>query len=203
MKMAQAHLYQGHEIAFLSGVTKAKVDRYVDQGYLAPAKASKPRIRLFNADAAVLVRVAEETGHHFVPKFRKIVFERVHEQLNNRGGIVLIKLESTQVQVKIAEFKMWVKKREKVLRSALRQISSCEGVMNGEPVVKGTRVPVRLIADLLNSGESTEAILRMYPHLEPEQIEACRIYDQVIPRRGRPKSKRPGRSILKKTYMAV
>ena len=43
----------------------------------------------------------------------------------------------------------------------------------------------------------------MYPQLEAKQIEACRIYDQVMPVRGRPKSKRPGRSLLKKTYKAA
>ena len=56
------------------------------------------------------------------------------------------------------------------------QIEKVPGVLGGKPVVKGTRISVELITDRLEGGETEEEILRSYPHIAPEDIEACRRY---------------------------
>ena len=45
--------------------------------------------------------------------------------------------------------------------------------MAGKPTVKGTRISVELITDLLKGGHSREEILREYSHITLEDIEAC------------------------------
>lgn len=49
-------------------------------------------------------------------------------------------------------------------------------IMVGKPVIKGTRITVELVLEKLASGQSTEDILRSYPHLNREQILACLDY---------------------------
>ena len=49
-------------------------------------------------------------------------------------------------------------------------------VLAGKPVVKGTRIAVELIVDLLARGWTQEQILDNYPHLTPEDIRACLTY---------------------------
>jgi len=49
-------------------------------------------------------------------------------------------------------------------------------VLAGKPVVKGTRIAVELIVDLLAGGWTQEQILDNYPHLTPEDIRACLAY---------------------------
>ena len=49
-------------------------------------------------------------------------------------------------------------------------------VLVGKPVVKGTRLSVELIVDLLAQGWATEEVLRSYPGLAPEDIQACLAY---------------------------
>ena len=56
------------------------------------------------------------------------------------------------------------------------QIEKVPGVLGGKPVVKGTRISVELITDRLEGGETEEEILHSYPHIAPEDIEACRRY---------------------------
>lgn len=45
-----------------------------------------------------------------------------------------------------------------------------KGVCGGEPVIKGTRIPVRIIAGCWRGGMSPEEIGTAYPHLELAQI---------------------------------
>ncbi|MDP6454242.1 MAG: DUF433 domain-containing protein [SAR202 cluster bacterium] len=49
-------------------------------------------------------------------------------------------------------------------------------VLMGKPVIKGTRISVELIIDLLANGWSHEEILRNYPHLTSDDIAACLHY---------------------------
>lgn len=49
-------------------------------------------------------------------------------------------------------------------------------IMHGKPVIKGTRIPVYIILNLLAGGLSLEHVLREYPDLTKEDILACLEY---------------------------
>jgi uncharacterized protein (DUF433 family) len=49
-------------------------------------------------------------------------------------------------------------------------------VMVGKPVIKGTRVPVYLILELLAQGLTVEEILNDYPHLTRDDVAAVLLY---------------------------
>jgi uncharacterized protein (DUF433 family) len=49
-------------------------------------------------------------------------------------------------------------------------------ILVGKPVVKGTRIPVELIIDLLGKGWTQEQILDSYPNLTTQDIRACMAY---------------------------
>ena len=46
-------------------------------------------------------------------------------------------------------------------------------ILNGKPIVKGTRISVALILQCIASGMTKEDILRGYPTLTPEGLEAA------------------------------
>ena len=50
-------------------------------------------------------------------------------------------------------------------------------VLVGKPVIKGTRLSVELILNLISQGWSEDEILRNY-RLEREQVRACAAYAQ-------------------------
>ena len=49
-------------------------------------------------------------------------------------------------------------------------------VMVGKPVIKGTRLTVEHILNLLAHGETMEEILEEYSGLTPEDIQACLLF---------------------------
>ena len=49
-------------------------------------------------------------------------------------------------------------------------------VLVGKPVIKGTRIAVEFVVDLLARGWTVEQILHEYDHLTPEDIQACLAY---------------------------
>ncbi len=49
-------------------------------------------------------------------------------------------------------------------------------ILAGKPVVKGTRLAVEFIVELLADGWSEDAILKEYPGLTREDIRACLRY---------------------------
>ena len=53
-------------------------------------------------------------------------------------------------------------------------------VLVGKPVIKGTRLSVEFVIDLLGRGWTTEQILREYEHLTPEDIQACLAYASEV-----------------------
>ena len=53
-------------------------------------------------------------------------------------------------------------------------------VMLGKPVIKGTRIPVYLILENLEAGETVEQLLDAYPRLTREDIQAAIAYSAVL-----------------------
>lgn len=53
-------------------------------------------------------------------------------------------------------------------------------VLVGKPVVKGTRLAVEFVVDLLAEGWTEAEILEEYPILKPEDIRACLGYASAM-----------------------
>jgi len=46
----------------------------------------------------------------------------------------------------------------------------------GKPIIKGTRIPVYLIVELIANGMKTKELLKEYPELKPNDIKAALLY---------------------------
>ncbi len=51
-----------------------------------------------------------------------------------------------------------------------KYITSTPGIMSGDPVIAGTRVPISRILFLLKEGYTLEAIHEEYPHISTETL---------------------------------
>ena len=55
----------------------------------------------------------------------------------------------------------------------MNRITVDSTVCNGKPTIRGKRISVQTILEFLSAGDSVEDILKQYPTLEPEDINAC------------------------------
>jgi uncharacterized protein (DUF433 family) len=53
-------------------------------------------------------------------------------------------------------------------------------VCNGKPVIKGTRIPVSVILDQIAAGDSWDTIIKGYPELSREDIQASLLYASAV-----------------------
>jgi uncharacterized protein (DUF433 family) len=53
-------------------------------------------------------------------------------------------------------------------------------VCNGKAVIQGTRIPVSVILDQVATGESWDGIIRGYPELSKEDIQAALLYASAL-----------------------
>lgn len=65
---------------------------------------------------------------------------------------------------------------------SLERISVDPEICHGKACIKGTRVPVHLILEMLAAGESVEGVLEGYPFLTRSDVEAALEYAAALAR---------------------
>jgi len=63
-----------------------------------------------------------------------------------------------------------------MVNNALERIVIDTKIMHGKPVIRGTRIPVYVILNLLAGGMKEDDILKEYPDITKEDILACVAY---------------------------
>jgi len=58
----------------------------------------------------------------------------------------------------------------------MRRITFAQNVLGGKPTIRGLRISVEMILELLAKGATREEILDDYPELEPEDLQAALFY---------------------------
>jgi uncharacterized protein (DUF433 family) len=73
------------------------------------------------------------------------------------------------------------------LRRARRLVISDPEIMGGDPVFRGTRVPVHMTAELVVQDSKPDELIDSYPRLTAEMIRLAPVYAAAYPLRGRPR----------------
>jgi uncharacterized protein (DUF433 family) len=62
----------------------------------------------------------------------------------------------------------------------LKRITADPKIFGGKPIVRGMRISVETIVSLLAQGESVEAVLKDYPDLTRDDVQACLAYAHAV-----------------------
>ncbi len=62
------------------------------------------------------------------------------------------------------------------MQGLLDRITFDKDVLCGKPLIRGLRISVEMILELLAKGATEEEILEDYPQLEPDDIRAALLY---------------------------
>lgn len=60
------------------------------------------------------------------------------------------------------------------------RITTNPEILGGKPIIKGTRISVELVLELISNGNSIEDILSGYPTITKEDILACVSYAKSL-----------------------
>jgi uncharacterized protein (DUF433 family) len=66
------------------------------------------------------------------------------------------------------------------MEDLLQRITFDQRILHGKPVIRGMRISVEMILELLAKGSNQQEILEDYPDLEPEDIQAALLYAQHL-----------------------
>ena len=182
------------EAAYLSGLSRREIDRVIDERIVPGTMIGGGGVRMISVAACALARFYFQTAATLTAETRRRIVAEMSERLLARGArgtaksidLKRLTFDEGVVHVEFAGFLRDVIEARKRLATSEKMVVSDENILGGEPVFKGTRVPVRQVAAALAAGESHKRVRDASPAIEPAMIEAAPAWARVHPARGRP-----------------
>jgi uncharacterized protein (DUF433 family) len=182
MQTHEDSLFTPTEAAVLTRLSVKAVNNAIDKKTI-PAVAGRRAghaTRLLDLRALMSLALERRLADRFVPELRREVFDALATAPRNR-----VSLESGLLTIDLREPRRELATSLRALRRARDMVISNPDIMGGDPVFRGTRVPVHLIATLLGQGSTETDLLEAYPRLTAEMVHLAPIYAAAYPLRGR------------------
>jgi uncharacterized protein (DUF433 family) len=169
------------EAAELSGTTLGAVNKAIEQKVLR-VRRRKGRTLLAPEDVGALALLAQIRVSLPVAMRRRVVaWSRSGPEADAEfclDGALLVRT-GPEVEQAVQRARRYVELRE-------RLVEADPEVCGGEPVINGTRMPVRSLARLIELGETRKVMRKDYPFLPEASYELAPLWAKANPRQGRP-----------------
>lgn len=187
------------EAAFIANLTDRQMNRIVDEHLVPePLVVQQGGSRLFTRLGAAFATFYFATEDLLIANARRQVLEELTARivcLPKRDDILTLllpdavswKVEYKFVAVDMRPFVQEAFNRVKEIAQAEALVTTDQEVMGGAPVFAGTRVPLDIVLSSLSRGIAEDRLKASYPFLTEAHIQAARVYEEVHPRRGRPR----------------
>jgi uncharacterized protein (DUF433 family) len=176
------------EAAIAAGVTVSDVNRVIDRKILPGGLYSTTEIRTVRKEACLFIAFYYETAEWLTSaaRLKAIRNSLVHD--HSWLELKECKIEESR-SVWISWSHIWedVDRRFKELEEARQMVVEDPEILQGTPVIRGTRIPVYDVASLVDSETPIAELSELYPRLNREQFALASIYAKANPQRGRPK----------------
>lgn len=183
-----ARLYTPAEAGAVSGLKLKAVHNAIDKRIIETVAEStigtrRTEGRFLTRQSLVFLRVWRGVGDTLSAERR----ERLFEAIAATPAAKTVKADDLLI-VDVGEARKQVEQGVRDLENAEAVVVKDKATMGGEPVFKGTRVPVYGIVAMMDAGASAEDLLSGYPKLTARMLDLARVWVSAHPRRGRPKS---------------
>jgi uncharacterized protein (DUF433 family) len=185
MRTHEASLFTAVEAAVLTRRPLKAVNNAIDKKTVATVARGPVGHAARLLDLHGLMSLALSDGWRIAlpPERRRAVFDALVSGSRNRvslnGGFLTIDLREPRRELAESLRK---------LRRVRALVTSDPDTLGVDPVFRGTRVPVHLIATLLEQGSTEADLLVSYPRLTGEMAELAPVYAAAYPLRGRPRA---------------
>jgi uncharacterized protein (DUF433 family) len=178
MRPSESPLFTPAEAAVLTRLSLKAVNNAIDKN-LVPASGR------FVDQRGLLALVLEyRLANRFFPELRRRLFDALAS--SPRKAVLSVDEGLVKVDLKQPRRDLAASLRE--LRRARSLVVTDPDILGGDPVFRGTRVPVHSIAAMLEQGSTEADILKGYPRLTAQMVRLAPVFAQAYPIRGRPRS---------------
>ena len=184
MQTRETPLFTPTEAAVLTRLTLKAVNNAIDKKTVPAIVGEREghAIRLLDLRALMSLALERRLADRFVPELRREVFSALEGASRN-----VLLLEGGFLKIDLREPRRELATSLRELRRARQLVTIDPHIMGGEPVFRGTRVPVHFIATLVAQGSSEAELLEGYPRLTAEMIRLAPVFAAAYPLRGRPR----------------
>lgn len=184
---AKARRFSRREAALLADVSLRSVDKAIEEKVVKPRRTSKRAAALDSGDVLAIALIAR-AGLPLRAETKRQINQWIHGFLSEGEFKEVRELLLSEVLVLRYDddARELAERLSGYLETRERFIESDPDVMGGEPVISGTRIPVRAIAARVTGGEAIDDLREDYPQVPQEAFEAALTYARAHPRRGRP-----------------
>ena len=177
------------EAAVAAGVSLPQVNRVIDERILPDDWYSTSPTRTVRTDACLLISFYFETADWLTASARLQTIRNAVAHGHTWEQWKTYAVDDHFLTVRFADLWKSVNGRLQKLAAAEKMVVEDPELMGGTPIIRGTRIPVQIVAALFDARTPMERILQSYPSLTESQVELASIYAKAVPQRGRPKRK--------------
>jgi len=186
MRPSDNSLFTPAEAAVLTRLSIKAVNNAIDKNMVPAVVRAGPGESGRFLDQRGLLALALEyrLANRFFPDLRRRLFDALVASPRK----AMVSLDEGLVTVDLQEPRRDLAASLRALRKARSLVVTDPEILGGEPVFRGTRVPVHAIAAMLEQGSTEAEILEAYPRITAEMVRLAPAYAQAYPIRGRPRS---------------
>jgi uncharacterized protein (DUF433 family) len=178
-------LFTPNEAAVLTRLPVKAVHNAIDKRIVVAVSGTRAghATRLLDLRALISLKLEGRLTDRFAPDLRRELFAALALASRN-----MVSLEGGLLKIDLREPRRELATSLRELRRARQMIVIDQDILGGDPVFRGTRVPVHGVAALLAQGAREAELLEDYPRLTAEQLRLAQLYAAAYPLRGRPRA---------------
>src|SRR5256714_2230438 len=150
-------LFTPTEAAVLTGLPLKAVNNAIDRKTVSAVPGEQGG-RLLDARALVSLSLERRLSDRIAPELRRQVFDTLAGSPRN-----VVSLEGGLVKIDLRQPRRELATSLRELRRARRLVVSDPEILGGDPVFRGTRVPVHMVTELVTQGSTPAELIEGYP----------------------------------------
>ncbi|MGO8905638.1 MAG: DUF433 domain-containing protein [Solirubrobacteraceae bacterium] len=184
-KTTNSPMLTRREVAEIADVALSALDKAIEQGVVTVQR--RLNASWLRSDDVGVVVLLQKAGLPLPLKVKRQVRRWVRDTEPYRTG------HASELHLSDALILRWspadseaVLAAESYARLRDQWIETNPGIKGGEPIIRGTRIGVRAVAQRIDRGDSVEVLTEDYPQVPAEAFQTAYTYAKAHPRRGRP-----------------
>jgi len=193
-----AELFSVSEAAAIAEVSPETIRTALEKKSIAPSskrKTNKSVRYQFSVGDVLLVKVLVEFPFSLSKEDKQSLAKilsrgsRTAARWSREGADLVCRSGDMQVLVECKAFRQKMARNLSVFRWGRRRIVSNPDVVGGEPVFRGTRIPLQHVASLFRKGVPEKEMAEDFPALSSRDLAYAQLFSRLGERPGRPRKR--------------